>query len=54
MIMNTEKKVSKNRERRVEQKIEMDDKKKLLLNKLNLKRKSKTNFSIKLKNYKLN
>ena len=54
MIMNNEKKLSKNRKRRVERKIKVDDKIKLLLHKLNLKKESNIKTFTKLKNYKLN
>ena len=54
MIKNNEKKMSKNRKRRVERKIKVDDKMKLLLHKLNLNRKSNIKTLTKLKNYKLN
>ena len=51
---NEKKKLSKKRKRRVERKIGVDDKKKLLIHKLNLKRKRKMNTLIKLKICKLN
>ena len=54
MIMKNEKKLSKNRKRRVERKIKVDDKIKLLLHKLKLKKESIIKILTKLKNYKLN